>query len=237
MENLPGAVTEIVSALVSSEIASSYADEVLLSMPIENSSDHLSTYHSICELNKLGKLGGFIRSKNSHPCTMDFSYYVLECLNKKYDSDFEIFPVISLRMITDTCVTNRLSWHQDEATWYRDSNLRGKNPITIWLPLISWGEDPSRLEVFRSAANRLGWHKKSAVGYFDADQEFSTLGAVEQTVFSSLSVGDATIFGPLTPHRSTAGSGRYYRVSLDVRAYLKSSAFSGYRRSWKFFFV
>lgn len=237
MENLPGHVTETVSGLVSKEKTSSYANEVLSSISFENSLDHLSIYHSICELNRLGKLGEFIRSWNSHPSSIDFSYYVLECLCKKYNSTFDMFPILSLRIITDTCVINRLSWHQDEATWYRESNLRGKSPITVWLPLISWGDDPSRLEVFRTAADRLYWHKKSAIGYFDADQEVSALAIVDQTVFSSLSVGDATLFGSLTPHRSTAGSGRYYRVSLDVRACLRSRTFSGYRKSWRFFFV
>jgi hypothetical protein len=229
--------TKVLSGLVSAHVASSFADQVIKLMPFQAGSDHSSTHFSVCELSRTGKLGQFIREVNDQIITTDFAQYVLECFNERTSSSLRLFPVVSVRIVSETCMVNRLPWHQDEATWYRNHNLRRKNPVTLWIPLRSWGPEPSRLEISQCPASRLVWHKKSATGYFDADEEFYNLNNSGYTLFSSLAIGDVTAFNSLTPHRTTLGSGQFYRLSIDVRIFNPAEISANYEKSWRYNFL
>ena len=228
-----------VSQVIESHHVNTYGEFISDYLKYLTNHSQQSLYDSACSLFKSGLMGNAIREINHAAESFRFARTVRESLEPVLKTTLNSFDINSVRVVTDYFKHNRLPWHQDEATWYRQLSYRNKFPLTIWTPLMAEGENPSTIEVFSEPSPKLEWHKEyEKQGFFQSVRfdEF-TLTSSNNTLLASLIPGDATVFSSMTMHRTTPGSGRYVRISMDVRALLSDSLPPKITRDWKYFFL
>lgn len=125
-----------------------------------------------------------------------------------------LFPVHKLRISVPDVPFSTHGWHQDEWSWPK---LRGRNPLSFWVPLMPVDERNS-LGVIPVAYDSLLEH--DALTY-----QASVVDKTHVTKFDTpkLAPGDAIVFGPFTLHGTVPNTSGKVRVSVDFRYELKSN--------------
>ena len=133
---------------------------------------------------------------------------LLEAASLLLGTAAKLFPVHKLRISAPDREFTTHPWHQDEATW---PAMLGRNPISVWAPLVPVDER-NGLALVPRAYDRLFEHEDQ-----DGFLAVSDNSLVVDEHMPKLQPGDAIVFSCFTVHRSIPNRSEGLRLSLDFR--------------------
>ena len=189
----------------------------------ENASLEESIFIAANNLYAKKQLGITLASFNKSDYMKHFSLDIKRKLSQRYELHFEEFPINSLRIMLSTFADNKLSWHQDEATWQTQKELRGYYPFTFWFPLIK--SKFSSIEIANKPSQKIFYHRHvDKQGRFAADIKSKNMNT---KIYDDLDIGSCVSFSSTTLHRTHTSidfkNEKYVRMSIDLRYCLPES--------------
>ena len=153
-------------------------------------------------------------------------------INDLFDINTETFPINVIRVFHPKIIINKLSWHQDEATWNHIDEYRRKFPFTFWIPILS--SDFSTLEVEVKPRKKIYYHS-----YLDYQGRFNGKYNLENDsniiICKNAREGDFVSFSSATFHKtwqdqksslfSNFKGSSLLRISVDLRFIIPNSEY------------
>lgn len=153
-------------------------------------------------------------------------------LRNLFDEDIYDFPINIIRIFHPRINANKLSWHQDEATWNHNLNLRKRYPFTFWIPILP--SDFSTLSVEKYPRKKIYYHSYDPLqGRFKG--QYKTQIKENIMVCKNVKKGDFVSFSSATFHKTwikdEASFHRedidknFLRISIDLRFIMPNSVY------------